>query len=52
MISTPSGSFNSAIVSHTDKVTKALFRLKQLNPRDDVILTIKLFDSLVVAVFT
>ena len=30
-----------------DRARKAFFKIKQLDPRDDVILTIKLFDSLV-----
>ena len=52
IIFTPSGSFNSAITNLTDKAMKAFFRLKQLNPRDNAILTIKLFESLVVPILT
>ena len=34
----------------TDKVMKAFFKLKQNNPRENTLLTIKLFDSLVMPI--
>ena len=41
------GSFSKAINALHDKAKKAFFRLRQIDPRNDVLLTIKLFDMTV-----
>ena len=41
------GSFSKAINALHDKAKKAFFRLRQIDPRNDVLLTIKLFDMIV-----
>ena len=42
-----SGSFSNACINIADKAMKAFFKLKQINPRENALLTLKLFDSLV-----
>ena len=46
------GSFTKAINALTDKAKKAFFRLRQLDPKNDVLLTIKLFDMLVTPILS
>ena len=47
IIFTASGLFTEAIKSLSEKASKVFYMLKQLNTRDNIKLTIKLFDSLV-----
>ena len=47
---TSSGNFNAACSNITDRAMKAFFKLKQINPRENALLTIKLFDSLVMPI--
>ena len=47
IISNASGSFSNACINIADKAMKAFFKLKQINPRENALLTLKLFDSLV-----
>ena len=46
------GTFNAAIKHLMDKSTKALFKLKQIDPRDNAILALKIFDSLISPILT
>ena len=41
------GSFNQACKALYDKALKSFFKLKQLNPRNNVVMAMKLFDMLV-----
>ena len=47
-----SGSFNQACKALYDKAIKSFFKLKQLNPRNNVVMTMKLFDMLVTPILT
>ena len=42
-----SGSFSNACINIADKAMKAFFKLKRINPRENALLTLKLFHSLV-----
>ena len=47
-----SGSFNPAIKALYDKALKSFFKLKQVNPRNNVLMALKLFDMLVTPILT
>ena len=49
---TSCGSFQKACMMLSDKAKKAFFKLRQLNSRDNVLLTLKLFQALVVPILS